>query len=304
MTRAADTLLAVSCGETVLTEPTPPQPCALAKRLGAADLCGYVRKKVRRWGMFTPGRRLIHHGTWVPFGASEMMMRAISGNVVDAAVVACDGVGTLAAFLPALVQGVGARMNGLFHTTAYPELVGRAEELGGLVPGGISGEIDPAAGLVAAAEAGARRIAVTVAGYRCGRIPEVRAAASDARVEVVVLSVCNTGLSGGESMEAAKADIVWGCAAERGLTAALRGSVMMQVGLLSPVWVLTRAGARLFAASVAGAEALAPDGRTLVGTERELPSGEPAGYVGPVRIRVRTGADLPATTEEGCCVEF
>ncbi|MGM0626963.1 MAG: DUF2099 family protein [Candidatus Fermentibacterota bacterium] len=68
----------------------------------------------------------------------------------------------------------------------------------------------PAAGLRAAASAGLRRVGVTVAGARSGDIGDLYRLARGLGVEAVVLSVCNSGLSRGESMAAAKADIIWG----------------------------------------------------------------------------------------------
>ncbi|MFO7949234.1 MAG: hypothetical protein R6U36_02570 [Candidatus Fermentibacteraceae bacterium] len=49
-----------------------------------------------------------------------------------------------------------------------------------------------------------------MAGARSGDIGDLYRLARGLGVEAVVLSVCNSGLSRGESMAAAKADIIWG----------------------------------------------------------------------------------------------
>lgn len=300
VTRAAGVLVAVSGGRTVLNEPAAPSPCPLARRMGGERVASYLEQKVKRWGMFTPARRLLHHSTSVPFGASEMLMRAVRRGVLDGAVVACDGIGTFASRSPELVQGTGARMNGLFHTTVYPEVVGRAASLGALLPEELSGKPDPAAGLRVAASAGLRRVGITVAGNQADLIGSLRERAEGLGVEAVLLSVCNSGLSPGESMAAAKADIIWGCAAGPQLLRAVRGRIRLQLGVISPVFALTQAGVRLVRASISGeGPGILGDGGTLLGTPREVPEGAPAGTLGPLRVVVAEGSELPRLWRNG-----
>lgn len=216
--------------------------------------------------------------------------------MLDGAVVACDGMGTFAGRSPELIQGTGARMNGLFHTTVYPELVRRAASLGALLPEGLSAEPDPAAGLRAAAAAVLRRMGVTVAGARSGAIGDLYRLGRCLGAEAVVLSVCNNGLSRGESMVAAKADIVWGCAADPQLLRAVRGRIRLQLGVIGPVFAPTQSGVRLVRASVSGEGAgILGEGGMLVGTAREVP----AGTVGPLRTVVAEGSELPRMWSNG-----
>ena len=281
-------------------EPAAPHPCPLARRMGGERVASYLEEKVERWGMFTPARRLLHHSTRVPFGASEMLMRAIRRGVLDGAAVACDGIGTFASRSPELIQGTGARMNGLFHTTVYPDLARRAASLGALLPEELSAEPDPAAGLRAAASAGMRRVGVTVAGNQAGLMEELRETAEGLGMEAVLLSVCNTGLSPGESMAAAKADIIWGCSAGPQLLGAVRGRIRLQLGVISPVFALTQEGVRLVRASISGeGPGVLGDGGTLLGTAREVPEGAPAGTLGPLRLGVVEGSELPRLWSNG-----
>ena len=250
--------------------------------------------------MFTPRRKLLHHGTWVPFGASEMLMRAVAAGRADGAVLACDGIGTLVCHRPELIQGVGARMNGLFYTTPYEALVSRALGLGALIPAAGPGALDPLAGLKAAASAGMKSVGVTVAGPQAMLAGRIRRAAVLLGVEAVVMSVCNSGLSQGESMAAAEADILWGCAGDRALMDALEGRVLLQLGLKSPVFALTPAGVGLALSSTAGGAAPRADGGSLMGTDSELPEGAFAGTVGPVRVRLAEGVELPRSNGGTC----
>jgi hypothetical protein len=144
------------------------------------------------------------------------------------------------------------------------------------------------------------RVGVTVAGNRVRQIDDLYRLAEALDVEAVVLSVCNSGLSSRESMAAAKADIIWGCRAQRRLLRALRGRILLQLGVFSPVFVLSAAGVRLARASLrhggAGVEA---DGGTLVGSTREVSGGVPAGSIGPLRVRVAEGSELPRLWSNG-----
>ena len=293
VTRFADVMVAVSDAKTVLVEPVRPRPCVLARMMEFVDPAACVEAKVRELGMFTCRRKLSRSTTWVPFGASEMVMRARRSGVIDGAVLACDGIGTIVCPTPELMQGVGARMNGLFHTTRYSSLVRRAAGLGGLVPASET-LLDPVAGLRLAFSAGMRNLAVTVAGADVDVIPSLRKVAEELGIRCVILSVCNTGISLEESMLARKADIIWACAVEPVLLEAVRGRTLLQAGLKSPVFALSDAGVDLvlapFGSSAAG---VVREGRLLLGTGSEISGGEQLGSAGPVRIMMRHASRLP-----------
>ncbi len=92
-----------------------------------------VGSKINRFGHFTTRRELQRCDVVIHFGASEMMMYALERKGVDAAVTVCDGAGTVITQEPNLVQGIGARMNGLFHTSPIREVIDAIEEDGGHV---------------------------------------------------------------------------------------------------------------------------------------------------------------------------
>jgi len=62
-----------------------------------------------------------------------MMMYALKKGGIDAAVTVCDGAGTVISDSPSLIQGIGARMNGLFYTTPIPEVIQRIKGQKGFV---------------------------------------------------------------------------------------------------------------------------------------------------------------------------
>ena len=54
-----------------------------------------IEFKIKRFGFFTDKRSFSLQRTQVPFGASEMLMRALENKIIDAAVIVCDGAGTV-----------------------------------------------------------------------------------------------------------------------------------------------------------------------------------------------------------------
>jgi putative methanogenesis marker protein 8 len=105
--------------------------------VGVAELRDRIRAavedKIASFGMFTARRQLLRDDVAVPYGASEMMMHALRRGGLDAAITVCDGAGTVVSTNPELVQGIGARMNGLFYTTSIPEVIEGIVHRGGTV---------------------------------------------------------------------------------------------------------------------------------------------------------------------------
>ena len=70
---------------------------------------------------------------FVGFGASEVISTSLKSRFIDAAVIACDGAGTVVVTRPDMAQGIGGRMSGLIRTTPIPEVINRIIEGGGIV---------------------------------------------------------------------------------------------------------------------------------------------------------------------------
>ncbi len=93
----------------------------------------------------------------------ELLGFASHVGLIDAAVLACDGAGTVIAKKPALIQGVGGRMSGLVSTSPIKEVIQRIEENGGIVVDKIHAALDQFSGVKRAYEEGFKKVAVTVA---------------------------------------------------------------------------------------------------------------------------------------------
>jgi putative methanogenesis marker protein 8 len=279
LTRMFSSFVAVSGGRVIaMTEPFL-RHCPLANLL-YEDLRGEgarlkegirkaVEEKIERFGHFTGCRELERDDIAVPLGASEMVSCAMRKGIIDSAVLVCDGAGTVVTDRPEVVQGIGARMNGLFYTTPLRRVIEGLEARGGRVVFPDTAGIDQAAGVRRAADMGAKRIAVTVNGCSDERLTDVKSA----EAEVTCLVVCTTGAEDERIGEMAEcADLVWSCASD-GVRRRVGEKSILQLSTAIPVFVLTRRGLDLAAGYADRAELI----RGLSPERQYLVSGRPEG---------------------------
>ncbi|MEM4246249.1 MAG: DUF2099 family protein [Candidatus Bathyarchaeia archaeon] len=257
ITRMCSALVAVSEGRVVKVSDPEMRYCPLAETLytisGSAPIDSLKRKiieaverKIAEFGLFTDARQLYRESVAIPFGASEMIMYDLMKGGADAAITVCDGAGTVIAENPYLVQGIGARMNGIFYTSPIEHVIKRIREMGGLVPFTENARIDQAEGLRAAAGR-YKRVDVTVNGFSIDSLGEIRDAESESGLSATVLAVCNTGISGDRVKEIARhADLVWACGS-RMVREVAGAEALLQAATKIPVFCLTKRGMGLVA---------------------------------------------------------
>jgi len=250
--RMLHAFVAVSHGRVVqVTEPLL-EHCPLVRLLyrpdetGRTDLrdriAAMTQEKIDTFGHFTARREILREDIAVPYGASEMMMFALRQGILDAAVVVCDGAGTVVTARPEVVQGIGARMNGLFYTSPIPAVIARLEQAGAAVVSPDSAAIDQLAGVRRAAKLGHRRIAVTVNGYRGQGLTAIRDAERRLGLTVTVVVVCTTGASRSRITEIRdEADMAWSCASA-GVRELVGARSRVQVSTAIPVFAVTARG--------------------------------------------------------------
>lgn len=220
--------------------------CPLAKRF-SIPVHPITRKQVQRniegriasFGMCTPERSVESRDDFVLFGASELLMQGLRSGSIDAAVLACDGAGTVVAPTPELVQGIGGKMSGLVKTTPIPAVIERIKTAGGLVIDESHASIDQIRGVQEAYKAGYSNPAVTTASA---------AEAANLRStfpELLIVGVHTTGLSYSDSEIMTNAcDLVYPCAS-RHLRDLAKDKALLQGGAAVPVFALTQAGKEL-----------------------------------------------------------
>jgi putative methanogenesis marker protein 8 len=239
-----------------------------------------VESKIRQFGSFTHMRSFHYHNIAVPYGASEMMMYALRQGFIDATITVCDGAGSVITSSPSLVQGIGARMNGLFYTTPIREVLDSIKKFGGIAAFPKSAKIDQVGAVETAVQKGYKKIAVTINGFTNEDASRIIDIEKNYGVQTVKIFVCTTGISQERIEHILKyGDIIWSCAS---------GSVREKIGSRSllqittgiPVFVLTQPGLR-FASAYCG------DPNTL----QELDTDKQyliAGYIKGKRIQMGT----------------
>jgi len=205
-----------------------------------------IAEKISNFGQFTGKRTLETQDIAVSYGASEMLMYALRKKVIDAAVVVCDGAGTVITDSADVVQGIGARMNGLFYTSPIRPTIDHLSQLGCHVPFAETANVNQVGGLKAAAQLGYKRIGITINACM-DNLAEVSQIASDYGVEVISLVICTTGIGTNELRLVRKhADLIWGCASAG--VRKLGEEAVLQLSIAIPVFVFTKKGLRLASA--------------------------------------------------------
>ncbi len=231
-----------------------------------------IEAKIEAYGFFTAKRKLLCSDTAIPYGASEMLMFALKKKVIDAAVVVCDGAGTVVTDSGDVAQGIGARMNSLMLTSPIDDTKERLKELGCQVVFDHA-LIDQAEGVKTAIQHGYERIAVTIGGHDTEKLKEIRQWESSAGVTVTILVVCTTGITSDRIERICyDADLVWSCASQE-IRRDVGSQAILQISKQIPVFALTQRGVGLFAA-------MAEDGapwETLETNKQYLFSREPGG---------------------------
>ncbi|MEM2491794.1 MAG: DUF2099 family protein [Candidatus Bathyarchaeia archaeon] len=249
ITRMCSSLVAISDGKVIrLTDPKLEHcplagslydfPRGLDRGLLKAEIAKAVERKISEFGLFTDLRSLYRSTIAIPFGASEMMMYDLKKGRAEAAVVVCDGAGTVIADDPYLVQGIGARMNGVFYTSPIKGVIKGIEERGGKVLFPDTAKIDQVAGVREALKRYGS-IDVTVSGFGNDGLREIRELEAESGASVTILVVCTTGMGEGRVEEAmAYADLIWGCASGK-VREVIGRRAKLQMGIKIPVFALT-----------------------------------------------------------------
>jgi len=231
-----------------------------------------IESKIRDFGIFTSRRTFLAENVSIPYGASEMLMFALNKKAIDAAVIVCDGAGTIITDRGNIAQGVGARMNSLLLTSPIKRIQDYLKRAGCHI---ISENafIDQVKGVKEAIHSGYKRIAVMVCGHDSDKLKIIRRMES-AEIAVTILSVCTTGISEANVREIKNyADIVWSCASQE-VRQNIGSAAILQISKQLPVFVLTQMGIDFVATYARDAAAL----RKIDRSRQYLISNESEGY--------------------------
>ncbi len=119
-----------------------------------------IEFRIKDFGMCTPNRQLKMRD-FLSFGVSELLGMAVSTGLLDATVLACEGVGTVVVSEAEMIQGIGGRISGIIETSPIIEIIQRLGPERVLDTG--SAKIDQVEGTKLAFDLGFRRVGVTIA---------------------------------------------------------------------------------------------------------------------------------------------
>jgi len=220
--------------------------CPLAKRfaypipdIAPASVKANIEHRIKAFGMCTPDREVIDNREFVGFGASELLSFGLKAGIIDAAVLACDGAGTVIVTTPAMAQGIGGRMSGLCKTSPHRAVIERIEMGGGIVLDPAHAAMDQVAGVALAVEKGFRKIAVTVAH------PADAETIRRIHPETFIFGVHVTGLTDEDAdVLATTADLVTACASKT-IREIAGKKALLQAGIAIPIFAMTKRGKEL-----------------------------------------------------------
>lgn len=242
-------------GKVISVGPARIQSCPLAARFNE-PVVDFTEEEIRRniegriasFGMFTPDRIVVSDDDFVLFGASELLSSAVRSGIIDTAVIACDGAGTVIAPSPRLIQGIGGNMSGLVSTTPIFAVIERIRENGGIVVSPEDAAMSAESGVRLALEEGFHAIAVTTASAREAAV--LRRAYPD----VFIVAVHTTGTNDKEAETfAASCDLIFPCAS-RAMYEIAGTRALVQGGKAVPVFAMTAKGKEVVLAKIASTE--------------------------------------------------
>ena len=199
---------------------------------------------MQEMGMYGPGRVLELEAKPVSFGASEILSDGMVEGLVDAAVLVCEGAGSVIVFRPDVLQAIGGHMTGLASTEPIAEIQDRLEARGCILLDRMAG-VDQLAAFEKAVDNGFEKIALTLTGENAPCAAALRAREEELGVRAMILAVHNTGISKSQAeILAESCDLVWSCAS-RAVREVARRKAVLQMGISIPVFAFTLEGKRL-----------------------------------------------------------
>jgi len=169
--------------------------------------------RIDDFGMCSPERQ-VKMKDFLSFGVSETISTMLSENIIDCAIMVCEGCGTVIVTDSEMAQGIGGRVSGLYKTSLIPEVVEKVGKENVLDEK--TAKIDQIEGIKLAASYGYKNIAVTIVKGEDGKLirnleKEFNDKGED--INIYIFAVHTTGV---DKKEAKKlfdyCDIITGCA--------------------------------------------------------------------------------------------
>jgi len=194
--------------------------------------------RIEDFGMCTPQRKL-KMNDFLSFGISETLGTLLEEDMIECAVIVCEGCGTVIIEDPELIQGIGGRISGIISTSPIPEII---NVLGAdKVLDTKNAEINQVNGVLKAIKQGYHKITVTVASAADAReLREIER--ENPGVDIYIFAVHTTGIRRDEAAELFKhADVITSCASKH-LRELANQNQVFSVGASIPIYAATDNG--------------------------------------------------------------
>ena len=205
-------------------------------------MCDLINEVVIKGGYFDSNRPLNSCEANVLFGASETMSSAFKDNLIDAAVIVSNNLGTIITTNESNTQGAVKRMTGLFYTSPSKKIMTTAYESGIIPVFPYTAEIDQIAGIKKAISLGYKKIAVSVAADDNYLHEKIKKLERDNNIVIYKFGLCSTGIDEKTAtIMKDNADVIWSCASKQ-VKEYVEPNAIAQVGLKIPVHIMTKQG--------------------------------------------------------------
>lgn len=204
-------------------------------------MCKLIDEVVIKGGYFDTTRPLNSCEANVLFGASETISSGFKSNLLDAAVIVSNNLGTIITTNSSNTQGAVKRMTGLFYTTPNEEIMNTAKNSDIIPVFPYTGEIDQITGLKEAIKKGYKKIAVTFAANDNTLLRYIKDL-EQSEITIYKFGLCSTGITEqtAKTMQE-NADIIWSCASKY-VKEIIEPNAIAQVGIKIPVHIMTKKG--------------------------------------------------------------
>lgn len=118
-----------------------------------------IQYRIDDFGMCTPQRQL-KMKDFLNFGISEIISTLLDKNIIDCAIMVCEGCGTVIITESQIAQGIGGRISGIIKTSPIPEIINQLGKNNIINPK--TAEINQIVGIEKAIKMGYKNIAVTI----------------------------------------------------------------------------------------------------------------------------------------------
>jgi len=174
-----------------------------------------IQFRIDDFGMCSPERE-VKMKDFLSFGISETLSTLLDENIIDCAIMVCEGCGTVIVTDSEMAQGIGGRVSGLSKTSLIPEVVKKVGEENVLDKE--NAKINQIEGIELAKSYGYENIAVTITKGEDGK--KIRSLKKEydekgENINIYLFAVHNTGVDKEEAEQLFDCcDVVTACASK------------------------------------------------------------------------------------------